>query len=148
MNKVLNEVSTWNTGFAQNIDIVSTVDSPSLRWALRTFPQVKFVSQPRIDDLPSIVFTHEGDELPSLSASYRGEDFVWWSNPGWIGALPLDISRWFAFREAPLINEKIIMWSRSDLFSDTSMSLDSVLPALEDPYNEVNPEDPIIEGER
>ena len=148
MNKVLNEVSTWNTGFAQNIDIVSTVDSSSLRWALRTFPQVKFVSQPRIDDLPSIVFTHEGDELPSLSASYRGEDFVWWSNPGWIGALPLDISRWFTFREAPLINEKIIMWSRSDLFSDTSMSLDSALPALEEPYNEVNPEYPIIEGER
>jgi len=148
MNKVLYEISTWNTGFAEQIDIVSTVDSPSMRWVLRRFPQVRFVSQLRIEELPSIVFTHEGDEPPSLSASYRGEDFVWWSNPGWTGALPFNISRWFTFREAPIINEKIIMWSRSDLFSDTSMSLDAVLPASDDPYFQANPEDPIIEGER
>lgn len=116
MTKVLNEISNWNTGFPQYIDIVSMVDTPSLRWALREFPEVQFLSRPIRGDLPAVVITQESDELPTLAEAYRGEDFVWWTNPGWSGALPPDLARWFSFREAPLQKEKIILWSRSDLY--------------------------------
>lgn len=136
MKKVLHEVSTWNTGFPEHIDIISTVDSPSLRWVLREFPNTRYILLPDSDELPSIVITRGGEDIPPFAASYRGEDFVWWSNPGWSGGIPPDPAKWFAFREAPLVSEKIIMWTRSDLFLDTSMEAETFIPASSDPADE------------
>jgi len=116
MIKTLHEISDWNAGTPVDIEIVSTVDTPSLRWELRNFPNAQFINHPKKDTLPPIVITKRTAEEPSLSATYRGEDFVWWYLPGWDGAMPSDFVHWFTFRQAPLLSEKIIVWTRSDLF--------------------------------
>jgi len=145
LTKVIGELSSWNTGFEQSIDITSIVDTPSLRWALRHFPNTRFLTHLGREELPSIVITHIDDEVPAIAASYRGEDFQWWAIPGWTGALPPDVPRWFAYREAPLIYDKIILWSRADLFPSQSLSPESVTEnqepvILEDPLQEINPQ--------
>ena len=148
MQKVLSEVSSWTSGTIDHIDILSIVDTPSLRWALRDFANVRFIQNPGRDELPSIVITREGQDIPSLAASYRGEDFVWWSVPGWSGAFPPDFPRWFAFREAPLIRDKIILWSRSDLYSSSIYDQGLLeLPADNPPFDGIPNEDTIIEDQ-
>ena len=142
MSKILTDMSAWNSGFYETIDIASTVDSPSLRWVLRSYPNTIFVSQLDRENLPSIVITNEGEEFPTLSVSFRGEDFVWLISKGWNGALPPDFARWFAFREGPVIFNKIILWSNSNLFptgSDDPESLDINLEGQ-------NSDDPFIEN--
>lgn len=144
LDKALGELSAWNTGFKQSIDITSIVDTPSLRWALRNYPNTRFLAHLDRDELPSIVITRLDDEVPAISASYRGEDFHWWVNPGWTGALPPDFPRWFAYREAPLIYDKIILWSRVDLFPSGSLNSESVTEnpettILDEPLQDINP---------
>lgn len=142
--KAIGELSSWNTGFAHSIDITSIVDTPSLRWALRKYPNARFLSYLGREELPSLVITRLDDEVPAIAASYRGEDFQWWAVPGWSGALPPDFPRWFAFREAPLIYDKIILWSRADLFPSGSLNPEAVPEnqepvILEEPLREINP---------
>jgi cytidylate kinase len=115
-DKVLGELSSWNSGFGNYIDVLSIVEVPSLHWELRNFPEARFIKQPETSELPSVIITLEGEELPAFSAAYRGEDFVWWTSPGWMGALPPDVVNWLVFRKAPIQKERIIMWARGDLF--------------------------------
>ena len=116
LSKTIADLSNWNTGFPQMIDIISEVDTPSLRWLLRDMPNSRFVNSPAIDERPSLLLTRSGQETPALTAAYRGQDFAWWVLPGWEGMLPPDTISWLAFRQAPTISEQIILWARSDLF--------------------------------
>lgn len=119
--KTLEEISRWKMGFPQTMDVVSTVDAPSMRWALRDIPSARFVPTTDADDLPEVIITHQQAETPALTAAYRGQDFVWWVHPGWEGILPPDFVGWLTFRQAPLINEKVILWARTDLFPGGSL---------------------------
>jgi hypothetical protein len=112
----LRELSDWSTGFSQQVDVVSLVDTPSLRWALRDYPKARFTVAPPAGELPTIVITRQGQEIPALTASYRGQDFAWWVWPGWTGVLPQDKVAWLTFRQAPLGRDQIILWARSDIF--------------------------------
>ncbi|HEX9028611.1 MAG TPA: hypothetical protein VF823_05505 [Anaerolineales bacterium] len=114
--KTLGDFSEWRTGFRTNLDLTVAVDTPSLRWALRDFPQARFVSQPSASELPSVIITRQGQQAPALTASYRGEAFSWWVKPGWTGTFPPDFVRWLTFREAPQTPDQVILWTRSDLF--------------------------------
>ena len=114
--RTLEELSRWHTGFSHDIDIVVSVDSSSVRWALQPFKNARFVPHPGVDDLPAVIITRQDQDAPALSASYRGQDFSWWIGPGWTGALPANQTGWLTFREAPLVEEQIILWARSDLF--------------------------------
>ena len=116
MSSTLTDLSNWTTGFPTYINVVSAVDAPSIRWMLRDFPNASFAEQPPVGELPDIIITRQEQEIPALSASYRGQDFVWWVWPGWQGAVPVPVIEWITFREAPLVNEHIILWARSDLF--------------------------------
>lgn len=112
----LTDFSNWNTGSPKYIDVVSTVETPSIRWNLRDLPNVQFVSIPPVGDMPEVIITREQEQAPALTAAYRGQDFVWWTQPGWAGILPPDTISWLTFREAPLFREHIILWVRADLF--------------------------------
>jgi len=126
----LKELSEWKTGFPQLIDAVSVADTPSIRWALRDYPNIHFASGLPTGTLPSVIITRMEQEAPALTTSYRGQDFVWWVNPGWIGSLPPSIVEWITFRKAPLLNEKLILWARSDLFpgmmTDTKLDTSNI----------------------
>lgn len=112
----LEDLSEWHTGVPDAIAIKTNVDSPSLRWALRDFENLDWVSGPLLGELPPILITSQAESAPSLAQDYRGQDFVWRVWPGWPGPLPDKLSAWFVFREAPLQNEHIILWARTDLF--------------------------------
>lgn len=125
--KTLNDLSARNVGYRHQIDILTTVDTPSMRWVLRNYPQAQFTADLEIGELPSVIITRQEGEAPQLNTAYRGQDFVWWQQPGWSGALPTPILRWLTFREAEIKNETVILWARSDLFPDGTPDLEEDL---------------------
>jgi hypothetical protein len=125
MLQTLGDLSEWNTGFRQSIDVTAPQDIPSLQWALRNYASARYVNSPSSSDQPSVVFTREGDQSPELAAAYRGQDFVWWVNPDWEGALPLELERWITYRQAPVKNIHVILWARTNLFPGAAASPDT-----------------------
>lgn len=115
-DQTLQDLASWNTGIRNYLDIYSTVDTPSVRWALRDFEGVKYVNSIPYDILPAVIITMQEQEAPQLSASYRGQDFTWWVYPGWAGPFPPDFLAWLAYRQAPTTFQDLILWARSDLF--------------------------------
>jgi hypothetical protein len=132
--QTVQDLSNWNTGRADNIDVTVVSDAPSLRWALRDISQVNYLSEGELPNLggeSSIVLTLRIQEAPSLADSYRGQDFAWWSYPDWGGALPGDFYKWLLYRSAPVRQEHLILWAREDLFPggyDLSQSKTPILP--------------------
>jgi len=125
------DLSEWGTGDASALPImIAGVDSPALEWILRSHT-VTLIDAPNISAEPPLVITPLQDE-PVLSATYRGQDFVWRQNPAWETARPKDstdlpralgvLFRWIALRQMPPNDEGIILWARSDLFLDASTS--------------------------
>jgi hypothetical protein len=122
MMQTLGDLSEWNTGFRQSIDVTVPQDIPSLQWALRDYARTRYVNSPSSSDQPSVVFTRESDQSPELAAAYRGQDFVWWVNPDWEGALPLEWERWITYHQAPVQNVHLILWARTNLFPGAAAS--------------------------
>jgi hypothetical protein len=117
--ETVDDLSNWSTGMSNQIDVTIAVDAPSLRWAFRSYPRAVFIPEQQVLSLrqsPSIVITRVTAQEPSLSASYRGQDFAWWRYPGWQGAMPQPFPAWVAYRENPAVNEQVILWARADLF--------------------------------
>jgi hypothetical protein len=132
----LRDLSAWHTGNREALDVTVAVDSPALHWLLRDFHQTRYVPEGQIlnnlDDAgqqPSVVIAWQGEQAPSLSAAYRGQDFAWRITPGWPGVFPPDFALWLAFRQAPIGQQSVILWARSDLFPGGA-ELDTA-PALE-----------------
>ncbi|MEW5868777.1 MAG: hypothetical protein AB1894_05835 [Chloroflexota bacterium] len=131
MQATLRDLSDWRTGLPETIQIVSTVDAPSLRWALRDYPKTRFVGQLQSGEqqlastLPDVVFTSQDQTDLTLGAAYRGQDFAWWVYPGWSGALPPDALNWLTSRQAPINTQFIILWARSDIFPGGTLELNS-----------------------
>jgi hypothetical protein len=122
----LSDLSSWNTGLRDQLEIVVLADSPALKWALRHYPNTRFETALSSAESPPVVITLKGAEEPSLAEKYRGQDFVWRLYPGWLGVFPPDFTNWLAFRRAPLGQDQIILWARADIFpgggSDTTGS--------------------------
>jgi hypothetical protein len=115
-SETLGDLSEWHTGFRQQIDILSETNAPSLRWVLRDYTNVRFDTEPTTGDLPSIIITPQAQQPPALTSAYRGQDFVWWISPGWSGALPPNIPLWIVSRQAPVQQDRLILWARADIF--------------------------------
>jgi hypothetical protein len=116
----LTDLSNWRSGLGDKIEILSTVNAPSLRWALRRFERARFAEAIPPGELPEVILTRQSDQTPALEAAYRGQDFVWWVRPAWEGPLPQDFVGWLTLRRATLGYEYIILWARSDLFPGAS----------------------------
>jgi hypothetical protein len=121
LRATLSDLSRWNTGLSDQLEIVALVDSPSqqwtaLKWELRNFPNLRFKLALSSTESPPVVITMKGAEVPSLAEKYRGQDFVWTLYPGWQGVFPPGFINWLAFRQAPLGQEQIILWARTDIF--------------------------------
>ncbi len=119
--ETLGDISEWHTGFRQQIDILSETSAPSLRWLLRDYPNARFDTEPATGDLPSVIITPQ-EQQPILTSAYRGQDFVWWARPGWTGPLPPNIPLWIVSRQAPVEQDHLILWARSDIFPGGSVS--------------------------
>ena len=129
--ETLQDLSRMTTGHDREIAIVLLDNSPSLRWALREFRHLTSADTLAATDAPPIVITSQAQQSPILAQSYRGQDLVWRTYPGWQAALPPNFIAWLAFRQAPLATEQIILWARADLFPGGLESLTSeTQPAL------------------
>jgi hypothetical protein len=115
LKDTLDFLSLQEKGTRGSLDVLVTDTSPSLRWVTRDYPNTSYVSEPEPGELPSIIITREDQQFPSLAASYAGQDFTWWSWPGWQSVVPPNFIRWFNYREVPVLKQKVILWVRSDL---------------------------------
>jgi hypothetical protein len=121
LENTLKELAVTQNGREDELDILSLVDSPSLRWVLRVFQNVKFSTNLNSTIFPTILITTEVDQNYPQLFSYRGQDFLWFEYPGWDSALPLAWFDWVTSREAPVVTEWLVVWARSDLFPDDSI---------------------------
>jgi hypothetical protein len=108
----LQDLSSWNTGLREQLEMVVLDDSPALRWALRGFPNARFQSTLSSTESPPVVITLKGSDEPQLAERYRGQDFIWRLYTG----NQTNIINWLAFRQVPLGQDQIIVWARGDLF--------------------------------
>lgn len=117
--QTIKDLSHWSTGRSDEIDVIVAVDSPSMRWSFRNFPNADFIPESEVISLgetPSIIITSVEAQTPALAASYRGQDFPWWRYPGWSGILPQELPHWVAYRSNPAGLSSVILWARADLF--------------------------------
>ena len=134
----LGDLSEWHSTLRDELDVAVIKPAPSLKWILRNWKGVRFLSNPVSGELPSVIVNSGDQSSPSLSVAYRGQDFALWVYPAWEGALPPDWPRWLVFRDAPQKKEYIIMWVRGDLFPGGTLApLGELAPGEE----EVIPED-------
>lgn len=115
-DETLADLSRWSTGHRAQLDVVSLIDAPSLRWALRAMPQARFATLLSDTEAPSVILTADSVDAPGFADSYRGQRFAWWVYPQWGAATPPDFVSWLIFRQAPTLNQGVILWARSDVF--------------------------------
>jgi len=111
------DVSISQTGRWDSIQGAVMDGSDSLGWLFRDFHNFEFVESYDPEDFLPILVTTEEDQYLVPQESYRGQDFVIRTRPGWPGLIPQDWISWVAFRDGPLVNEHIILWVRGDLLS-------------------------------
>jgi hypothetical protein len=123
LGATLNDLSSWRTGYTHQLDVMSLAPSPSLQWYLLDW-ETRFVRDIPVGELPSAIITFEGHENPALAAAYRGQSFVWTEVPAWTGVLPQNWPRWITNRDAPLLDTRVILWVRSDIFPGGTIEAD------------------------
>jgi hypothetical protein len=116
----LGDLSAWQSGHRHTLDVAVFVEAPSLRWVLRDFPQARYGTNLSAGEMPAAILAYLGQETPTLTASYRGQDFAWQVYPAWQGVVPENLAQWLAFRAAPIQHSQIILWARDDIFPDGS----------------------------
>lgn len=116
IEKAANDLSQSGKGVDARLDVtVVGINSPALRWLFRNWEYAEAGAIPA-DQSPALVITRAEDSSLQLAESYRGEDFVWRSYPAWETAIPTDWLRWMITHQMPQGEEKIILWSRVNLF--------------------------------
>jgi hypothetical protein len=121
LESTLKELGLIQNGREDWIQIVSLDDSASLRWLLRDFSDVTYVTRLDPKVLSTVIITPEDGSDLSQTMAYRGQDFLWTSHPGWAGALPPQWWQWATKRQAPVQFESLVLWARSDLFPEESV---------------------------
>lgn len=114
----LEDIALSQTGHANHLEIVSLVDTPSMRWVLRNTEGAEFVSSLGEDENPMVVIAREDASVGERQEYYRGQDFGWWESPGWGGGLPWEPINWVVSRTGVLITEEVVLWARVDLFPE------------------------------
>ena len=115
----MNDFSRGKAGVNASLDVtIAGVASPSLRWVLRDWP-VTVVSGPAVPGAQSMIIGDNQGSQPDLESAYRGQEFTWRTYPAWNQGLPADWLRWIILHEFPQVEEKIILWTRGDVFIDS-----------------------------
>lgn len=114
---ILSELSWVITNSANEIEITSTLDNPSLRWYLRDF-DATYTGKSLSRDTNSQVIITDADSNPNLTSGYLGTDFAYlrFGSSGRFNDIYQTV-RWWLFHEnsIPIEQERAILWLRSDL---------------------------------
>jgi hypothetical protein len=123
LGETVQDLSRWRTGDRHTIDLVVLGENaPSLTWYLRDMTAAQSALQLAQMASPSLVITPQQDQPPLLAASYRGQALTWNVSPDWASMDALAWLKWAVFRDAPLHQDAIILWARSDVFLGASQS--------------------------
>ena len=116
----INDLSRFKMGTrtALNVTLVG-VDSPALRWSLRDWDVSSLPDTSLGSATPDLVISTSNSTQSEIAASYRGQGFSWRITPFWDQGLLADWLRWSILHEFPKNEEKIILWTRSDIFIDS-----------------------------
>lgn len=109
------DISISQTGRWDSIQGGVIRANDNLRWTLRGLSNFEYFDTYQSENLLPILITSEQDQYLIPLESYRGQDFVSRTKPGWQGLIPEDWISWIAFRQGPIENEHIILWVRGDL---------------------------------
>jgi hypothetical protein len=115
----LADLGLMTSGRTDSLEMVSLVDTSSMRWLLRNVAGVTYAGSLAMDNTPPVALTRFDDPLPpGWEQLYRGQDFGWEQTPAWETALPPDPLEWLINRNAPVSTENLIIWARLDLFPE------------------------------
>jgi hypothetical protein len=117
MRESIADVSLTATGRPDSIQGVVVRGSDLLRWELRDFPGIVFADVVDSQTPAPLLITTSVDAAGVDGETYRGQDFVFTSQPGWDGILPPDWISWIAFRHGPVIHDYLVLWIRNDINS-------------------------------
>jgi hypothetical protein len=115
--ETIERISELNFGTRNFIDIQNQTNLSSIDWALRNFPNSYFGTSVDVSAPPTIVITSPEVNDTFLQSIYRGTAFAWQISPAWQGSPP-SIAKWITIKEAPTVNEQLILWVRADAFPD------------------------------
>jgi hypothetical protein len=117
MLATLENASLAVSGFPHEIPVQASGEvPPSVAWALRGFPRDAGEFIPGVG-APAALLTPESLPEVQLLADYYGQAFELTSLPGWEGAIPSDVVRWWTLNEAPASPQGWILWIRADIAS-------------------------------
>ena len=117
MVKTLETISQSHTGRNDALGVkIYGETTPSLAWALRTFPVAGSVGEYASDPAPAFL-ARDGESMPALRAEYTGQGLKIGERWGWDGALPEDILAWWVQRQASTRPERWILFVRLDIVS-------------------------------
>jgi hypothetical protein len=111
------EISITETGRWDSIEGAVLNGTDSIHWLLRDLDQFESIESYDAQYLPPILITTQDMQYQVPVESYRGQDFVIRTKPGWEGLVPPDWISWVAFRDGPIQNEYIILWVRGDILA-------------------------------
>lgn len=117
----MRELSWQLDNSERGVQILSTVESPALRWYLRDFTNLEMGNAlPSSMDTPLIITTNE--QVPELANSYIGSDFGFSRLNSPQNISTADLLRWWLFHESlfPMPEERLILWLRADLAGSVS----------------------------
>ena len=115
-------VLEWNERRADPLEIVVVDNStPGMRWAMQDYDDVSFVPNLPAATQPGILISDIMTQ-PEISNSYRGQDLVWSRKALWREMSAMQYLNWLLTRDAPVMNEEIIFWVRTDLMPDEQFS--------------------------
>jgi hypothetical protein len=110
------EVSRQTRNADNDLEILMTIDSPSLRWYLRDFDNLVIdAALPRTISSESLITPMQS--TPSLETGYVGADFGYHRpDTEHILSVPAALQWWFFHQSPVTINEeRVIFWLRADL---------------------------------
>lgn len=125
----IGDISEWSKGDRTVIDIaLLKQESPALKWLLRNFGNTSdYPGSLPVGKEPSLVITDTQSTL-QLGTSYTGQDFNWQIHPAWPLYSTQEWLSWLIYRKAPVQNQSIILWVRSDLFPGASNTVSNAAP--------------------
>ena len=121
---LISRVSRQTANADSDLDVFSTVDSPVLRWYFRHFGRFMTGATLPVNTTAAVIVTPDGDQ-PQVPSDYFGADFGLEQHEvadaplfgeGGGAALAEALNAWLFHRSAtPLVQQRVILWIRSDL---------------------------------
>jgi hypothetical protein len=121
LQETIADLSEQNLGTRTGIEVVYQVDSASLAWVLRNFPNARYLPQLGPGELPAIVITGSVANDPFLETAYRGQSLSIRERRAWEGSMPPEFIPWMVYRQSPTFSDPVILWARADLFPEGSI---------------------------